>query len=314
MVKAKKSRSSKSDSITAKIVVRLFNGEREEFDGEVLLRLRDGQQKERYSDYLRGPQISMTVPFSNNFIDDYVVLVTADGYRDAGFFPVHVSPDLDAVVDLMLVPKHANYTFLKWADFKSRYPRFAGFLCCAGDAETAEEHYSQLISSRPASLASLLNLTAAMSTVQLPVGTPLDYFKSIEWGETLAQDRFFGFADACLVQQVKTAAAQGLFVAEPAPGLFHGDATSSYKQVQFGEANLQLTFHEQAVETIGGVKCIRVEPDIDYYKDIAAHALLEVIPNTLSHGLTDPQVVYVLRWIASRHAGVASFDPGYVLE
>ena len=79
------------------------------------------------------------------------------------------------------------------------------------------------------------------------------------------------------------------------------------------EANVQFTFHENTVKTIAGIRCIRVEPDIDYYRDPAAHALLEVIPNTLSHGLTDPQVVYVLRWIAGRHAGVQEFDPGYVL-
>ncbi len=76
---------------------------------------------------------------------------------------------------------------------------------------------------------------------------------------------------------------------------------------------MQLTFHERTTETIQGIRCIRVEPDIDYYKDLGAHALLEVISNTLSRGLTDPQVVYVLRWIAGRHAGVAEFDPSYTL-
>jgi hypothetical protein len=45
----------------------------------------------------------------------------------------------------------------------------------------------------------------------------------------------------------------------------------------------------------------------------SAHTLLEVIPNALAHGLTDPQIVYVLRWIAGRHAGVSEFDPSYTL-
>jgi hypothetical protein len=75
-----------------------------------------------------------------------------------------------------------------------------------------------------------------------------------------------------------------------------------------------LTFHEKRVETIGGVRCIRVEPDIDYYKDLAAHALLEVVPSALSHGLTDLQVVYALPWIAGRHAGVPEFDQSYTLN
>jgi hypothetical protein len=48
-------------------------------------------------------------------------------------------------------------------------------------------------------------------------------------------------------------------------------------------------------------------------KDLAAHTLLEVISNGLSGNLTDPRQVYVLRWIAGRHAGVPEFDPPYVI-
>jgi len=39
----------------------------------------------------------------------------------------------------------------------------------------------------------------------------------------------------------------------------------------------------------------------------------EVIPNTITHGLTDPKKVYVLRWIAGRHAGVPEFVPPYTI-
>ncbi len=57
-----------------------------------------------------------------------------------------------------------------------------------------------------------------------------------------------------------------------------------------------------------------VEPDIDYFKDLAAHALLEVIANALTGDLTDPKNVYVLRWIAGRRAGVPEFNPPYTIE
>jgi hypothetical protein len=50
-----------------------------------------------------------------------------------------------------------------------------------------------------------------------------------------------------------------------------------------------------------------VEPDIDYYKDLLAHALLEVAANQLTHTLTDPRQVYVLRWIAGRRANIPNF-------
>jgi hypothetical protein len=93
-----------------------------------------------------------------------------------------------------------------------------------------------------------------------------------------------------------------------------GDATSSFKQIQFGEANVQLTFHEKNRKQIGGVDCVYVEPDIDYYKDPAAHFLLEVLPGFLPGNLSSPRVVYVLRWIAGRHAGVPEFNPLYTIQ
>ena len=99
----------------------------------------------------------------------------------------------------------------------------------------------------------------------------------------------------------------------PNPGLFHPDATSSYKQIQFGEANVQLTFHEKDAAKINGVQCIKIEPDIDYFQDLGAHTLLEAIPNAITHGLTDPKQVYVLRWIAGKHAGVPEFAPPYTI-
>jgi hypothetical protein len=107
--------------------------------------------------------------------------------------------------------------------------------------------------------------------------------------------------------------ADGTFAPEPGFELFHKGATSSYKQIQFGEANVQITFHENDRKQIDAVDCVLVEPDIDYFKDLAAHALLEVLPNGFSGQLTDPRVVYVLRWIAGRRAGVPEFDPLYTI-
>jgi hypothetical protein len=57
-----------------------------------------------------------------------------------------------------------------------------------------------------------------------------------------------------------------------------------------------------------------VEPDIDYYKDLVAHGLLEVLPNALSGGKTDPRVAYQLRWMATKAEGVPAFDPPCTIE
>ena len=127
----------------------------------------------------------------------------------------------------------------------------------------------------------------------------------------LAEDRFFGWADPAIIPQLDQAKKQHEFV-DALYGL-HPGATRSYKQVRFGEANVQLTFHEEDQKNIGGIDCIMIEPDIDYYKDPLAHLLLEVAVNAFG-SLTDPRQVYVLRWIAGQHAGIPEFDPLYTIE
>jgi hypothetical protein len=61
------------------------------------------------------------------------------------------------------------------------------------------------------------------------------------------------------------------------------------------------------------VDCIVVEPDIDYFKDPGAHGLLEVMPNKFTGGLTNPETVYALRWMAGRRAGIPEFNPPYTI-
>jgi len=178
---------------------------------------------------------------------------------------------------------------------------------------TDRDRYRDLVESKPAVLACLLNISTAMEQIHLRTGTPLDYYRQLIWDASMAQDRFFGYADAALIEQVKEAARLGLFAPEPGSFLFHPGATASYKQTQFGEANVQITFHEEDRRTIDGVDCCKVEADIDYYKDLGAHALLEVIHNSASGSLTDPRQVYLLRWIAGRRAGIPEFDPLYTI-
>ncbi len=178
----------------------------------------------------------------------------------------------------------------------------------------AEDAYGQLLEDRPDRLACLLNITTAMQQISLPQKAPLDYFKTFDV-PAFAPDRIFGYADATLVQQVRQAARQGQFATEPAIYLgLHGDATSSFKQIQFGEANVQLTFHEKNRRTIDDVDCVYVEPDIDYYKDPGAHSVLEVIPNKLTGNVSNPRLIYVVRWMAGRRSGVPEFDPLYTIE
>ena len=283
---------------------------------ETLFTVTDGNQKQVFRDF-RGSQLVLTgLPFFNNFGDQYTVLASAKGCAQAGFTPVKLAPNTVPQVDLMLLGKNATFNFsgAAWEDIQAKRPNLARVLSAdLASPDAAHDRYRDLLENKSAVLACLLNITTAMDQIHLPSGSPLDYFQRLIWDDSMAQDRFFGYATADLIDQVRTAAQQGEFAPEAGSALFHPGATASWKQVQFGEANVQLTFHEDDRQTINGVDCVKVEPDIDYYKDLGAHALLEVIPNAATGGLTDPRQVYVLRWIAGRRAGIPEFDPLYTI-
>jgi len=307
---------------TCTLNVSLFSGARTPLppETEVLLTIRDGSQRTvslPHNGYVSEASTSISgLPYFGNSGDNYAVVAYADGFQQAGFYPVTVNPESPAVVDIMLLKGNTilNFRDALWNRLRQNYPPFAALLRAgAVDDASAVDRYSQLMEERPMVLACFFNLVTAMSQIQLPVKTPLDYIRELIWDDTMQQDRFFAWADPALIDQVIQAAAQGQFSPEVGTAMFHSGATRSWKQIQFGEANVQLTFHENDKKTIDGVECLMIEPDIDYYKDLLAHALLEVATNALTHTLTDPRQVYVLRWIAGRHAGVPNFDPPYTL-
>ncbi len=308
----------KTTSPSCKITVNLFSGSREPLKttAKVLLTLRDGFQKQLYRSYHKASAVELKgLPFYNNFGDSYTVVAAAKGFRQAGFTPVKVSPQMPGAVDLMLLRNDAEFNFheARWEVLRED-PEYARVLMSgAANAEAAAERYTDVLENRSASLACFLNIFTAMREIHLPEGTPADYLRELIWDKTMEPDRFFAWADARMVDQVVRAAAEGGFEPQPGAGIFHPGATRSYKQVQFGEANVQITFHENDKRTIDRVRCIKVELDIDYYRDPAAHALLEVLNHRLTGSMTDPRQVYVLRWIAGRHAGVAGFEPPYRL-
>jgi hypothetical protein len=311
----------------ATILLNVFDGTRQPIGAGVknlLIRLIDGNQKQLFSDFRNGCSFQFQVPFYDNFADSYTVIASADSHTQAGATPVNVQRALPQTVDLMLLDKNASFHFADagWGDISENYPEIHSILVRgAATEEDAQGRYEDLMEKDPATLACLWNQMTAMRDIDLHCGTPLTYLKQLIWEDmpernifAPKQDRFYAYADKALVKQVQLAAQQNEFAPELDPGAFHKGATSSYKQVQFGEANVQLTLHEGDTQTIDGTECIAVEPDIDYYKDLAAHALLEVVSNALTGSLTDPKNVYVSRWIAGRRAGVPEFNPPYTIE
>lgn len=296
--------------------LRIFDGTRNPFaaPAKFLVTITDGNQKQIIRDFYNSPALTFNdLPFYDNLGDLYSVVVFADGYRQVGFAPVKLSNSTPVNLDLMLVANDPGFSFVnaRWSTVIQQFP----FLGGDTTATAAQARYENLADQQPKVIACFLNLVEAMSQILLADGTPLKYIKQMRWDMPPAQDRFFAYCDAELVNQVRDAANHKLFQEELDPSLFHPGATESWKQIQFGEANVQLTFHETAPDskTINGVKCVTVEPDIDYYRDLGAHTLLEVFPNGLTHSLTDPVEVYILRWVAGQHAGVPQFAPLYTL-
>jgi hypothetical protein len=257
---------------------------------------------------------------------------------------VYVSPNTPVALDLMFLAKDAapRLAGASWDKLCLVRPNVAAIVRrgCENAAAAADK-YAQVLKSRPEPLACFLNIMTALGQMQLPSGKfALDYYWNTAWpvgdaqdpawlagvDNVFHQDRFFCYVDQAILPDVRAGKGHG-FSQEADPQAWgHGDATESYKQTQFDVANVQLTFHGNDTCTLldannQPVKCVKIEPDIDYYKDVAAHGLLEVIPNWINKevaspekGLTDPKVVYALRWMAARREGLPDFNPLYAVE
>lgn len=295
--------------------LRIFDGTRQLFTlpAQFLVTATDGYHKTQVRDTFSQNEILFDLPFFDNFGDLYTVLVWSKGYKQGGFYPVILSPAQPRALDIMLIPQTPGFRFAdaSWPVAKATFP----FLGSDVDDATGMQRYGDLLDKTPAALACFLNLVEAMSQIPLGTGTPLSYIKQLVWTgpEAPAQDRFFAWCDVGIIPPIEAATANHKFSMEQDPGLLHPGATRSWKQIQFGEANVQLTFHEGEKSVIAGTNCCILEPDMDYYKDPLAHALLEVLPNELTHMLTDPTMVYQLRWMAGQTAKIPEFAPLYTI-
>lgn len=315
------------ENATGSILIHIADGTREPLADSVQwsARIQDGRslsERQTLNIDERGSVVLVKgLQYFDNFFDNYTVIVNAKGYEDAGWMPITISPGKPVAVYLMLLPENGrlNFSSATWQALNSFRPRFAQIL--SAGINDAPQRYAGLIEQNEGLLAGcLLNLLTSMSQIVLPSQkSPVDYYWQPIWDDPqfpMAQDRFFAYVDKALVDDVIKAGVLGSFAEEKNPGGWHPGATLSYKQTQFDVTNVQLTFHQGNTKTLQGpdgqVDCIVVEPDIDYYKDLLAHALLEVLPNKFTKGLTDPRAVYLLRWMAGQQVG-SNFNPLYTM-
>ena len=315
----------RDQAVGGRAIIGVYDGARQPYSDEanlLLVTAIDGNQKQQRQDFFSSPNIFLTgLPLFDNLGDNYTFLVSADGYKNTGLSPVKLSPNVDEVIDLMLIPKSnaLNFSDARWEALGQSWPDLKTLLSngATTDAEASNRYSDIMEDNEGLILACLLNITSAMRQIHLPQKTPFDYLKGMIWdrdgGSKMAQDRFFAWADPELINQIERAKRQVNPVFTNAPFALHPSATRSYKEIQFGEANVQFTFHENDRSEVDGVNCVKVEPDIDYFKNLLNHGIMEVLVNA-GGSLTDPKTVYVLRWMAGRHAGVAEFNPLYTIQ
>ncbi len=295
---------------TASLMVNLFDGARQPLSGpqRVLIRLINGAGRILSARYHRGPGVFFgEVPCHGDFRDTYRIVASAPGCMTAGVTGLALVPGRHFKVDFMVLPRNASFQFRNalWDRLESSRPHWAKLVERTG--------YEELLERRPAALAAMLNLLAALEQTPLNGRAALEYLAEVAWDPEPAADRIYAWAHRDLLTEVTRAVQAGLFNPELLPGAFHPGATSSFKETRLPASNLQITFHETRREHRRGQQCILVELDMDYYPDPAAHAILEVLPNMLLGRKTDPRVIYLLRWMAARRCGLPEFDPLYTL-
>jgi hypothetical protein len=312
---------------TGAIRIRIVDGTRRPLPGgtDTLVRILDGRHVQVRSHWItQSSVLEKDLPFHDNPDDRYTVFAHSKGYEDAAIFPVRLKEGGEVPADLMVLPNDPLFHFQPWDAVQSGDPRIAQLL--TNGVDDGAQRYANTVEENPQGLGALLTIGTAIRNIALVDGSsPLSFYWEVRW-DLLAPDRFWAWVEADLAAAIKKMADLNAFAEEHDAAHWHpgipGEilpATRSWKETRFDATNVQLSFHENntAVRTTPAgrpVNCVMVEPDIDYYKDLLAHGLLEVLPNALTHGKTDPRTVYALRWMAAKQEGLPEFAPPCTVE
>jgi hypothetical protein len=309
---------------------------------ELLVSVIDGNHKRVVSTFVKKASARIDgLPLHGTFADRYTVLVSAKGHVDAGFAPVTLRENGPNALDLMLLRRDGKPQFQPLSQIKERSPELHRIFRGDRPLADAERAFLDVQRSKPLALACFMNVCTGLENLALATETgataaPLDSFITLHPTRPFEQDRFYALVSEDLRRHLDATALKvksdplqrtvARFVS--APGGLHAGATGSFKQADFGEANVQLTFVDPAVgEEPPPTGHLIVDADIDYFRSNDAHVLLEVFPHLLRKGLnvvaslfgadlpkslTDPLRVYGLRWTAGRRVGL-TFAPPYTI-
>ena len=123
-------------------MVSVFDGTRQLYSDkpQILYTGRDGNQKVQHRQFHKQSSVLLTgLPLFHNAGDNYTFLVSADGYKDAGFFPVKLAAGADVGVELMLIPTSNAFNFASatWKALRKSRPEL-GDLLAQGAASSAD--------------------------------------------------------------------------------------------------------------------------------------------------------------------------------
>jgi hypothetical protein len=290
----------------------------------MLVRVLDGRKRAVANPWSDKPNVYLPgLQCYGNNDDLYTVIAHARGYQDGAVYPVRLRSGTLVSASIMLLPENGQFHFQplrSWQEDKRLHQ------LVASGAANAAERYAATYEEKPQEMGALLTIGTAIRDIPLDSGKSLlDFFWEVRWNH-LMPDRFWAWVEAGLAERIAKLAALQMFAEEPDAGRWHpaipnlaSAATRSWKQTRFDVSNVQLTFHEDDrtdLKRPNGrtVHCVLLESDIDYYKDLLAHGLCEVLPNLATGGKTDPRVAYQLRWMATRQEGLPDFAPPCTVE
>ncbi len=225
---------------------------------------------------------------------NYAILAGADGYRDAGIFPVKPIPGQQVEARLMLVRKRPalNLAGFSFQALQNASPPFHDALLAAG---ITEQDFLDLPEPR---IAGALNIEAKLRQTTLAGRRAVDLVArigspdpEIAGAAALRQDRIFAFTDPSMPdlvrQEIQADGSSFRELLEFENEIFHSGYPISFKQrVPFG--SLQLSF----AGTVGDNNLRAADIDIDLMTDVGHWG--EVMRNHLLRQKTDPFTVYRL--------------------
>ena len=260
-----------------------------------------------------GQALEVPVEVTNGPIDNYSVHVSAAHCHDTWFHPVNIGRIGNRPVSLMMLPRKTRYRFEEWESLSGELRDF--FSRDPGSEGEGRDRYNDLLDGPERQqdiLGAFHNFTTALTGIRLEGRTAFSYFRKLIWNgeKPPAGDRIYAVAHRDIGDALERGRKRKEWAT--ASTAFHPGATKSYKEKSYGEGNLQISIYGK--DDVGEKDFVRVEVDIDYYRDALSHALLELVPNKLAERTTDPKMGYRLRWIAMRNISGVGFDPPYILE